>query len=40
MWPVRTTEVFDEWFADLDEDGQVEIAAKIELLKRLGPALG
>jgi len=39
MWPVATTEEFDEWFADLDEDGQVELIAKVELLKRLGPKL-
>jgi hypothetical protein len=39
MWPVRTTAEFDEWFTDLDQDGQVEIIAKVELLKRLGPAL-
>jgi hypothetical protein len=39
MWPVGTTAEFDEWFADLDEDGRVEIIAKVELLKLLGPAL-
>lgn len=39
MWPVRTTKDFDEWFADLDDDGRVEIIAKIDLLKLLGPAL-
>jgi len=39
MWPVRTTAEFDEWFADLDQDGRVEIIAKVELLKLLGPAL-
>src|SRR3954447_12928628 len=40
MWPVLTTDVFDGWFTDLDEDGQAEIIAKVELLKLLGPALG
>lgn len=40
MWEIQTTEVFDQWFADLDEDGQVELIAKVELLKRLGPMLG
>jgi len=40
MWPVATTDAFDEWFADLGEDGQVELIAKVELLKRLGPKLG
>src|SRR3989442_1184884 len=40
MWPVATTAVFDEWFADLEEDGQAELIAKVELLKLLGPKLG
>jgi hypothetical protein len=39
MWPVATTDVFDEWFAELDEDAQVELIAKVELLKLLGPKL-
>ncbi len=39
MWNVATTDKFDEWFADLDEDGQAEIIAKVELLKLLGPRL-
>ena len=30
----------DEWFAELDEDGQAELIAKVELLKLLGPKLG
>ncbi len=33
MWPVRTTKEFDAWFADLHDDGRVEVIAKIELLK-------
>lgn len=40
MWLVKTTEIFDEWFADLGTDGQVEVIATVELLKRLGPHLG
>lgn len=40
MWHVATTAAFDEWFADLDEDGQAELIAKVELLKMLGPKLG
>jgi hypothetical protein len=40
MWTVETTDVFDEWFADLDEDAQAEIIAIVELLKLLGPRLG
>ena len=39
MWNVATTDEFDGWFADLDEDGQAEIIAKVELLKLLGPRL-
>jgi hypothetical protein len=40
MWDVATTDEFDGWFADLDEDGQAEVIAKVELLKLLGPRLG
>jgi hypothetical protein len=39
MWEVRTTEEFDDWFAALDEDGQVELIAEVNLLKVLGPML-
>jgi hypothetical protein len=39
MWHVATTDEFDQWFADLDEDGQAELIAKVELLKLLGPKL-
>jgi hypothetical protein len=40
MWHVRTTGEFDKWFADLDADAQVEVIAKVELLKHVGPRLG
>lgn len=40
MWHVATTDEFDEWFAELDADGQTELIAKVELLKLLGPKLG
>src|ERR1017187_8998069 len=40
MWHVATTDEFDEWFAELDEDGQAELIARVELLKLLGPKLG
>lgn len=39
MWHVATTDSFDDWFAELDQDGQAEVIAKVELLKLLGPAL-
>ena len=40
MWHVKTTIVFDRWFAALDSDAQAEVIATVELLKRLGPRLG
>lgn len=40
MWQVATTDGFDEWFAVLNEEGQAEVIAKVELLKILGPKLG
>ena len=38
-WAVSTTRDFDKWFAALGEDEQVEVIAKVELLKLLGPEL-
>jgi hypothetical protein len=40
MWPIKTTDVFDDWFADLDEVAQVEVIAVVGLLKQRGPHLG
>ena len=40
MWPIATTDEFDAWFTNLGEDGQVEVMAKVQLLKLLGPRLG
>ena len=40
MWEVATTDEFDGWFASLGESAQIEIIAKVELLKLLGPQLG
>jgi hypothetical protein len=39
MWAVVTTDEFDEWFGQIGQSGQVEVIAKVELLKLLGPAL-
>lgn len=39
MWHVATTDAFDEWFTELEEAAQVEVIAKVELLKTFGPAL-
>ena len=40
MWQVSTTKEFDEWFTSLEEEGQTEIIAKVQILKLLGPQLG
>lgn len=40
MWTVATTDDFDDWFAGLEDDARVEVIAKVELLKVVGPALG
>ncbi len=40
MWAVETVEEFDRWFAGLRDDEQVEIIAKVQLLKLFGPQLG
>ncbi|HEX3871740.1 MAG TPA: type II toxin-antitoxin system RelE/ParE family toxin [Pirellulales bacterium] len=34
-----TTNEFDAWFAELDDDSQAEIIAKVTLLELLGPRL-
>lgn len=39
MWHIATTDDFDQWFSDLDQDAQVEIIAKVNLLRTLGPKL-
>jgi hypothetical protein len=39
-WSVATTEVFDAWFTELGDEVQVEVIAKVELLRKLGPGLG
>jgi hypothetical protein len=39
MWSTETTDEFDEWFAALGQDEQEEIAAKVHLLKLMGPQL-
>ncbi|MGO9127031.1 MAG: type II toxin-antitoxin system RelE/ParE family toxin [Terriglobales bacterium] len=38
-WEVEYTDAFEAWWNSLSEDGQEEIAAKIELLEERGPAL-
>jgi len=39
-WNVATTEVFDGWFTELGDEVKVEVIAKVELLRQLGPGLG
>lgn len=36
---MATTDDFDQWFAELDEPAQIEVIAKVTLLKQLGPRL-
>jgi len=36
MWKVATTNSFDRWFAQLAEQAQAEIIAKVNLLKLFG----
>src|SRR5688500_4485354 len=40
MWVVASTGEFDQWFATLEEQARVTVAAKIELLEVFGPQLG
>lgn len=40
MWKVQSTDIFDGWFSELDDAAKVEVIAKVELLKLLGPQLG
>jgi len=39
MWEVEFTDEFEVWWNTLDEDEQEAIAASIELMERIGPAL-
>lgn len=39
MWDVTTTDDFNEWFTELDDAAQIEVIAKVTLLKQLGPRL-
>jgi hypothetical protein len=39
VWEVETTEEYDAWFLDQDDDGQASIRMKVELLKEYGPLL-
>jgi hypothetical protein len=38
-WPVEYTDVFETWWERLTEAEQEDVAAKVILLQRLGPAL-
>lgn len=39
MWTVSATEDFDRWFAELSEEAQAEVIAKVNLLRSFGPKL-
>lgn len=38
-WDVEFTDEFGEWWDGLNEDEQVDVRAKVDLLRRFGPAL-
>jgi hypothetical protein len=38
-WPVEYTDDFEDWWVSLTEAEQEDVAAKVILLQRLGPAL-
>ncbi len=38
-WQVEFTEPFEDWWQDLNEEEQEEIAAKVALLEERGPVL-
>jgi hypothetical protein len=38
-WQIEYTDEFDAWWAELSEDEQVVVAAKVELLQKFGPNL-
>jgi hypothetical protein len=40
MWEVEYTDEFGNWWDGLDEAEQNAVARSVELLKRIGPALG
>ncbi len=39
-WEVEYTDQFEEWWSGLDSNEQDDVAIKVELLTRHGPALG
>lgn len=39
-WDIEFTNEFGEWFRDLDDADKVSVAASVDLLEELGPALG
>lgn len=38
-WTVEYTDEFEAWWQSLDEDEQISVAASVQLLEELGPAL-
>lgn len=39
-WDVEYTETFAEWWESLSEEEQEDVAVKVKLLEKAGPALG
>jgi hypothetical protein len=40
MWAAVTTEDFDAWFRELDEEAQIEVRAKVKVVRTVGPNWG
>jgi hypothetical protein len=40
MWAVETTDVFDAWYASLDDSDRANILAALLVLQQMGPQLG
>jgi len=40
VWRIVQTEVFGKWFAEQDEDAQVDMREKFGVLREFGPRLG
>lgn len=40
MWAVETTEIFDAWYAKLDDADRANVLASLLVLRQMGPRLG
>jgi hypothetical protein len=40
MWKIRFSQEFGEWYQALEKEIQIELIAKLDVLKNFGPGLG